>query len=623
MPKSDSWPGGIAMESVTGMDSAGSSDSVASNNTGCSDDSVGHLSAEEKAIMFLEETIDALEVEDDSGLSSDELDRPSHNLAGNNIHHPSVNHNKPEELLAHENPNQVKIRDQRPSQRYPVPTPLLLVSRPVESSPDELDGFRSKFDHQQTGRTVSEGTKPSIGLLSDVADLPPSFIPEPPVKAKLPRDSNLIGHSPPSLDAKSPQKPQKVSSEIPVGLIPPPSDFMDEPAEMSAGPPLPMLVFDGPPDWTPELPNTVPQPGGGCDKPAEMSKSQSVDSNSRGPLNHNEHENLHKKASMKKVPDLTPLKFAQHASADKLMTPSPSSEHVPGVPKEYSETKSPPAVAPKPKKLPSNIIFKSHKDTGATHSLLPQSDRPQLDQQKIRLEALKKLGLLKSAEVNSGPNISSNQSSTFKAKDTTLSSSKPSTYTTAPSVETVQDTKLAESSVLGVAHPKIDMPKLIDTESRQVYLKKHPARPYEVKSASLGRSGVGLRSIAFEPTPQATHPNGTNLERRSGVGHNSIVIDPTSHATKPDKTNVQLSPGQLRKIRGRPLSAGSAKDFSIGRAAEGSNKSLLAASVQPSQPGYDAQKLARSNGISVLITPHGKDGENRREALKKLGLLRD
>ena len=42
-----------------------------------SDDSLEHLSAEERAcLMFLEETIEALETEEDSGLSNDEPDQP-------------------------------------------------------------------------------------------------------------------------------------------------------------------------------------------------------------------------------------------------------------------------------------------------------------------------------------------------------------------------------------------------------------------------------------------------------------------------------------------------------------------------------------------------------------------
>lgn len=76
MPQSDTWPGGTGLELVYGMESAGSCDSVVSAHSGSSDDSLDHLSAEEKAcLMFLEETIDSLDTEDDSGLSHDEPDQ--------------------------------------------------------------------------------------------------------------------------------------------------------------------------------------------------------------------------------------------------------------------------------------------------------------------------------------------------------------------------------------------------------------------------------------------------------------------------------------------------------------------------------------------------------------------
>uniref|UniRef100_A0A3B4AH88 Uncharacterized protein n=1 Tax=Periophthalmus magnuspinnatus TaxID=409849 RepID=A0A3B4AH88_9GOBI len=76
MPKSDTWPGGTGLEAMPGIDSSGSCDSVLSTNSGFSDDSLEYLSAEEKAcLMFLEETIDSLDTEDDSGLSNDETEQ--------------------------------------------------------------------------------------------------------------------------------------------------------------------------------------------------------------------------------------------------------------------------------------------------------------------------------------------------------------------------------------------------------------------------------------------------------------------------------------------------------------------------------------------------------------------
>lgn len=56
-----------------------------------------HLSAEERACLtFLEETIESLEAEDDSGLSNDEPDRGSRNLTNKMAHLNFISQTKPE-----------------------------------------------------------------------------------------------------------------------------------------------------------------------------------------------------------------------------------------------------------------------------------------------------------------------------------------------------------------------------------------------------------------------------------------------------------------------------------------------------------------------------------------------
>uniref|UniRef100_A0A8C1UQ80 Specifically androgen-regulated gene protein n=1 Tax=Cyprinus carpio TaxID=7962 RepID=A0A8C1UQ80_CYPCA len=599
MPKSDTWPGGVSTESVSGMDSAGSYDSVLSINSGFSDDSLEHLSAEERAcLMFLEETIESLEVEDDSGLSNDEPDHPTNGPKGNTAQQTSIYQNRSE---AHEDPNKVTGRDRKPSQKYLVPTPLLLasgnakiVSKPMETSPKETpvalidapDGFRSSPDLQQPRRTFPQEanskvatSKKSTGKSVDVVDLPPSFIPKPPVKTSLPNDSKAKDGAPKSLEVKSQPKQEKASSEVPLEFIPPPSDFMDEPAEkisLAYSPPPP--VYNKPHERIPELPKTEP---GGSIKPTEMTKSD-PECTSSGPFSHNVVENLCKKASLKKAPHLTPLMVAKQSVVDKPLTPSPSSEHSPAAPKEYGDPKSPPAVAPKPKKLPSNIIIKSHKDPGTTHSLLPQTERAQMDPQKIRMEALKKLGLLKNEEIETGHGVSPSHSPTFKAKTRPQSFSNPK--------DPIQElSRLSKTPVPDDVHLLADRLKHQDEKRRGDSLKNQLTRSYEIKTASLERT------------------------------RSRMAADPVPKTTNPERTQVELSPGQLRKSRARPSSAGSAKDFGIGHQVEYSTKSLQAGAVLP---GNDGQKLPRS-GISVMISPHGKNGENRREALKKLGLLRD
>ncbi|KAK9528576.1 hypothetical protein VZT92_012729 [Zoarces viviparus] len=141
MPKSDTWPGGVGLETMTGMDSAGSCDSVLSANSGSSDDSLEHLSAEEKAcLMFLEETIESLDTEEDSGLSNDEPDQlPSPGNIANKLADLSASMSK-SKLNSSQNhtskePTQ-ELADTRPMLSYLVPTPLVVASSSPCSAPN-------------------------------------------------------------------------------------------------------------------------------------------------------------------------------------------------------------------------------------------------------------------------------------------------------------------------------------------------------------------------------------------------------------------------------------------------------------------------------------------------------
>ncbi|XP_029358626.1 specifically androgen-regulated gene protein [Echeneis naucrates] len=129
MPKSDTWPGGFGLEAMTGMDSAGSCDSVVSANSGFSDDSLEYLSAEEKAcLMFLEETIESLDTEEDSGLSNDEPDQlpSSGNLATKQADlSASISKSKLSDLQRHASKEPIK---EKSVQSYLVPTPLVMAS---------------------------------------------------------------------------------------------------------------------------------------------------------------------------------------------------------------------------------------------------------------------------------------------------------------------------------------------------------------------------------------------------------------------------------------------------------------------------------------------------------------
>ncbi|XP_073523006.1 specifically androgen-regulated gene protein [Phyllobates terribilis] len=78
MPEKTLWTRHVGMAGLNSVGSTGSCDSmesISSNHSAFSGDGYDHLSAEEReCLMFLEETIDSLDNEDDSGVSNDELE---------------------------------------------------------------------------------------------------------------------------------------------------------------------------------------------------------------------------------------------------------------------------------------------------------------------------------------------------------------------------------------------------------------------------------------------------------------------------------------------------------------------------------------------------------------------
>ncbi|XP_026163617.1 specifically androgen-regulated gene protein isoform X2 [Mastacembelus armatus] len=100
-----------------------------------SDDSLEHLSAEEKAcLMFLEETIESLDTEDDSGLSNDEADQlPSPGNLATKLANLSASMSKSTFNVSQKPALKEPIKkngDTKPLQSYLVPTPLVVASSP-------------------------------------------------------------------------------------------------------------------------------------------------------------------------------------------------------------------------------------------------------------------------------------------------------------------------------------------------------------------------------------------------------------------------------------------------------------------------------------------------------------
>ena len=418
------------------------------------------------------------------------------------------------------------------------------------------------------------------------------------------------------------------ASDIDLGLIPPPSDFMDEPR---------------PPARPEEVKHHPPYAGISSNKPGatidleQLRQRASVKRTSVG------------SSKIQETPNMTPPEVFLARSPPAVysghqMSPPPEAAEPRSPP---AEPRSPPAVAPKPKKLPANIILKSHKasvagsDSSSGHSVPSSGDRLLLDPQRVRFEALRKLGLLKSDESDSGPALSPKHSPktrrSWGAPPSPISPTAPHTPLSTPSNSPLPASFPPQSpAAVSSSAPNIlpapaafcdpsgplpsdnELPAVKEVSGANVNalvnsppitpsgLAKHltPPKIIGVKSATLERSGLGLSSyMASQDSDVASQ----------GVGS-------------------KLSPSQLRNSRPRPASLGSGKEFSgaqgaglqAGRATsqDPDSRRSLPAHIALQHSG-DSQKLPRSQGISVLICPRAENGGNRREALKKLGLLRD
>ncbi|CAN9511946.1 unnamed protein product [Ophioblennius macclurei] len=184
MPQSDTWPGGTGMEPMHSMGSAGSCDSVVSANSASSDDSLDYLSAEEKAcLMFLEETIDSLDTEEDSGLSNDEPDLlpPSGSLTAKLADlSASMSKTKINGLDKHSKKTSQDNAETKILHSYLVPTPFA-VANSAPSSASSAKSFPSlpvasksgTSDHKENRKSVRSPVPPEVQ-----AAVPPSTKPQ-------------------------------------------------------------------------------------------------------------------------------------------------------------------------------------------------------------------------------------------------------------------------------------------------------------------------------------------------------------------------------------------------------------------------------------------------------------
>nr|XP_020449069.1 specifically androgen-regulated gene protein [Monopterus albus] len=474
MPKNDSWPGGTGLETITSMDSAGSCDSAVSAKSGFSGDSLEHLSIEEKAcLMFLEETIESLDTEEDSGLSSDkpdQLPRPGNLAAKLADLSASMSKDMLNDSLKHALKEPIKENaDTKPMQSYRVPTPLVVAGSPPCSVPS---------------------IKPGV----------------PPDKPQVTPSSNKLGH-------KYSQKP--------------------------AAPPVPLEV------------NVVIAPH---TKPRDYSVMTPQAPLSRGPLSYEALVHLQQSASTKKTP-LCPT--VDHTIDLDMSLPVPvegqNLANLPRSDKSHSEAPkcrtAPPVVAPKPKKIPANISVKTCNEA----LISPDSSysvKYAPDTRVVRLEALKKLGLLTEQPEN----------------ETVASVSPPKSHTSLDPTSRAfkrRGPSNVNTSTTPSLHPE-PRNRFLQSSASSHHYSRHEQQPASVShpAQSSGMKIAGLRCSA----PPDNHTTGNN----SPEPQHMTASEPVKSTTTP-----------------------------------------------PPVP----HKPSNSVEYTVMVVP--RTGADRKEALRKLGLLKD
>ncbi|XP_005529480.1 PREDICTED: specifically androgen-regulated gene protein isoform X2 [Pseudopodoces humilis] len=150
------------------------------------------------------------------------------------------------------------------------------------------------------------------------------------------------------------------------------------------------------------------------------------------------------------------------------------------------------------------------------------------------------------------------------------------------------------------------------------HLHPHPREtPLPVPGQPGEGSVPGIRQMTFK----------SNTLERSGVGLGSSISSSSSKEqnTRSSSSSLgkmsfieRLAPSFLRGGRPRPTSLGPGKDFGGLKESEEQDKS----SKRRSHPLPSFPRPSRS-AVSVKISPKAAADENRREALKKLGLLKE
>lgn len=590
MPERELWPAGPGLEPVTRVGSCDSMMSTTSTRSGSSDGIYDFLSAEEKAcLLFLEAAIGSLDTETDSGLSTDESE--------------PVTTPQGLQVLPQSQPAPKGHPKETTIEQNPEPRTETQIS---SFCPPEPQGLGLRSGSYSLPRNIGRNQN----LWTSSSSQPNSHIPGEPVGlgADKQQDSQCGEPSP------APAGPQEAVLGLDVAIIPPPEAFRDSQPEQCVEEHLSKRPEE--PRDTSQLHALLSHP----QKREETSKeAMSQKANEKGPTGHS-----------------GPLTSGGDLSAQPA-----------------------PLTAPKPRKLPPNIVLKSsrssfhnqpqswlsrHTEAAPGESGLGLSSLQ--EQRKARREALEKLGLPQDQEE---PSFHMNKpTSSFRFKEPRAQGPAPSSAA-APDLAPAQSSAAA-GKALGTAPatrepapgkaPALAQgapPGKILTPAQEAPSGKISATaksmPISIPKASRANnqpksnSGLTLQDSSIPGLRQMNFKSNT-LER-SGVGLSSYLSaekNPNPKiSTSLEKSSLldKSSPSVLRNSRPRPASLGTGKDFAgiqVGKLADLEQEQ---SSRRLSYQGQSRDKLPRPPCVSVKISPKGIPDEHRREALKKLGLLKE
>lgn len=616
-----------------------------------SDSSYDFLSAEEKeCLLFLEETIGSLDTEADSALSTDESEKTAIPQSPRElpITQPAPQGHPEEKILLQPSLEPRRVT-QSSSPHLPEPQGLGLRSgsyslpRNIHISrnqnirkstttqtnshlPAKPEGFISDPEKGQVSQSSKASQAPAgpwEPLLWTQHSSPNQRLSGSPSQSSVGKTACVRGQGSRALD-------------LDTALIPPPEAFRDAQPEQ-CGDGLPEGLGEQSP--TPQL-HTLLSSQKRKETSSEVMSQKASERGSMG-------------APGQSRPP--PAMSSQNSKAADAPIPSE------GNPNAHLA----PLTAPKPRKLPPNIVLKSSRSSFhsnpqswlSRHSEAAPGDSGLVssslqEQRKARKEALEKLGLPQDQDEPS-PQLSK-PASAIRLKGAHAQAPSPAPAQPAvpaqvsaavpvagkaaaplpsqgpsPMKAPAPEPALAQGSFPGkvlVPAQELTPGKVPAAKSMPISIPKASgvssplSQPKPNSGLTLQESNIpGLRQMNFK----------SNTLERSGVGLSSYLSaekEPspkTSTSLGKDSFLNKISPNVLRNSRPRPASLGTGKDFAgiqVGKLAdleqEQSSKHLF-------YQGQSRDKLPRPPCVSVKISPKGIPDEHRREALRKLGLLKE